>query len=62
MKKIISFIVVILLTVSMQSCEDLFEQCNWYVYDADGILTGYTDKDTCQDWAATWSDVTCSCR
>ena len=61
MKKLISFIVVILLTVSMQSCEDPLI-CNWYVNDADGILTGYTDKDTCQDWASRWNDVTCTCR
>jgi hypothetical protein len=45
--------------LSASSCKDMF--CSWYVYDEDGILTGYQDESTCKEWAATWSDVTCEC-
>jgi hypothetical protein len=45
--------------LSASSCKDMF--CSWYVYDEDGILTGYQDESTCKDWAAKWSDVTCEC-
>jgi len=52
---------VVTLSLVGSSCEE-FDSCDWYVYDADGILTGYQDKETCQEWASMWSDVTCTCK
>jgi hypothetical protein len=59
MKKAFLVLGIIVLSMGINSCEDAF--CNWYVYDAQGILTGYTDSNTCHDWAAEWDDVTCTC-
>jgi len=59
MKKFIVGLGIIVMCFLINSCEDAF--CNWYVYDAQGILTGYTDSNTCHEWASTWDDVTCTC-
>ena len=49
-------------TPMMTSSCAVEEQCNWYVYDAQGILTGYTSEANCHEWARKWNDVICTCR
>ena len=46
-------------TTLFTSCE---KECDWYVNDDMGILTGYQDEETCKEWAAKYNDVTCECR
>jgi hypothetical protein len=65
MKKIILLLVAVAL-LGATACEPIdnepIDKCSWYVYDAQGILTGYWDSATCHEWAAIWDDVTCRCK
>lgn len=55
---VVTFSFIILAGAALTSCE---EDCDWYVDDEMGILTGYEDEDTCKEWANEWDDVTCEC-
>ena len=55
---LIFFSLILTAGAALTSCE---LGCDWYVTDADGILTGYEDESTCKEWAAEWDDVWCDC-